>query len=110
MREKWRNERGETLVEVVASVLIMTLSVLLLFSAGVASVHINKRAKNSDKEFYDVWYKAEAQSEKAPIAVVPSSSSKVTVKQTLPAPAGAAVEVPVDFYGGEGALSYRYSP
>ena len=109
MREKWRDEGGETLVEVMASVLIMALSVLLLFSAAVASVRINKSAKDMDKEFYDALYKAEARSEKVPESIFPSVSSEVTVKQTSPGPAASPPKkVEVDFYGGEGALSYSY--
>ena len=106
---KWRDERGETLVEVVASVLIMTLSVLLLFSAVMVSVRINKSAKGSDEEFYSALNAAEGQSTPAPTGIVPTGS-KVTVKQEQPASAATSVEVEVDFYGGEGALSYQYSP
>lgn len=111
MREKWRDEGGETLVEVMASVLIMALSVLLLFSAAVASVRINKSAKDMDKEFYDALYKAEARSEKVDAGIISDAMSKVTVKQTSPAPAVGPSEekdIEVDFYGGEGALSYSY--
>lgn len=109
VREKWRDQRGETLVEVVASVLIMTLSVLLLFSAVMVSVRINRSAKDSDEEFYSALNAAEGQSTPAPTSIVPTGS-KVTVKQEQPASAAASVEVEVDFYGGEGALSYQYSP
>lgn len=110
MREKWRDERGETLVEAVASVLIMTLAVLLLFSAVMVSVRINKRAKELDREFYTVLNAAEAQSAKITDDKIVPADSKVTVKQTYPASTGMPVEVEVDFYGGEGALSYSYPP
>lgn len=110
MTEKWGDERGETLIEVVASVLIMTLAVLLLFSAGMVSVRFNKEARNLDEKFYSALNAAEAQSTIAPDSIVPAGSSKVTVEQTLPVPAEAPVEVDVGFYGGEGVLSYKYSP
>lgn len=108
MRGKHRDEKGETLVEVVASILIMTLSVLLLFSAGMASVRINKGAKDLDKEFYSAWNAAEGQSTAALDTIVPAGS-KVTVAQTS-AGATPPAEVDVTFYGGEGALSYKYLP
>lgn len=105
MREKWRDERGETLIEAVASVLIMALSVLLLFSAVTVSVRINRSAKEMDKEFYTALNAAEEQSTEAPDSIVPAGS-KITVKQTVPA-AGFSVSAEAGFYGGEGALSYR---
>ena len=108
MREKWRDERGETLVEVVAAVLIMTLAVLLLFGAVIVSIRINKSARNLDKDFYTVLNAAEAQSTKITDNTIVPAGSKVTVKQVSPAPAGTALDAEVDFYGGEGALSYSY--
>lgn len=109
MREKWRDERGETLIEAAASVLIMALAVLLLFSAVAVSVRINRSAKNLDKEFYTVLNEAEKQSTAVTDSSIVPAGSKVTVKQTSPASApGVPVEVEVNFYGGEGALSYSY--
>lgn len=108
MREKWRDERGETLIEVVASILIMTLSVLLLLSAAIVSVRINERAKELDKAFYSVWNAAEEQSTKALSSIVLAGST-VEVKQISPV-SGSSVSVEVSFYGGEGVLSYLYKP
>lgn len=109
MREKWRDERGETLVEVVAAVLIMTLAILLLFGAVIVSIRINKSARNLDKDFYTVLNAAEAQITKITDNAIVPAGSKVTVKQVSPAPAGTAdLDAEVDFYGGEGALSYSY--
>lgn len=110
VREKWRDERGETLIEAVASILIMTLSVLLLFSAVIVSVRINGKAKELDQAFYSVWNAAEEQSAEALPGIVPAGST-VEVKQISPAPTSAAsVKVRVSFYGGEGVLSYLYKP
>lgn len=113
MREKWRDERGETLVEAVAAVLIMTLAVLLLFSTVIVSVRINKSVRNLDEEFYAVLNAAEAQSvEITDVTIVPAGS-KVKVEQKSPEPTGTttmAMDAEVDFYGGKGALSYGYPP
>lgn len=108
VREKWRDERGETLIEAVASILIMTLSVLLLFSAVIVSVRINGKAKELDQAFYSVWNAAEEQSTEALPGIVPAGST-VKVKQISPASTSAA-SVKVSFYGGEGVLSYLYKP
>lgn len=104
MREKWRDERGETLVEVIASILIMTLSVLMLFSAVMVSARINKSARELDKAFYSVLNGAERQGGSDGAAV---AASTVKVEQVSPAPGGSG-DVPVNFYGGEGVLSYSY--
>ena len=50
MSEKLRNSRGETLVEVLASVLICALSVMLLFGAVMASGRIDLQAQAADAE------------------------------------------------------------
>ena len=75
------NNRGETLVEVLASILIATLSVALLFSCVMASSEIEKRVKVVDAAHYDALSKAEEQT---------SSTSTNTVeieRVTLPATA-----------------------
>ena len=112
MRGKWRDERGETLIEVVASVLIMTLAVVLLFGAVMTSVRINKRAKESDEKFYTALNAAERQSaEVTDTAIVPTGSKvKVEQKDTAGNTVGSSGEAAVKFYGGEGVLSYKYSP
>ena len=106
MRGKCREERGEALIEVMASILIMTLSVLLLFSAAMASVRINKNAREQDEKFYKAWNAAEGQSTPADSSIV--LTSKVTVEQTMPA--GGSAVVDVTFYGEKGVLSYKYMP
>lgn len=105
MRGKCREERGETLIEVMASILIMTLSILLLFSAVMASVRINKNAREQDEKFYKALNAAEEQSTPADFSIVPAST--VTVEQPL---AGGSAVVGVTFYGEKGALSYKYTP
>ncbi len=62
MREKLKSSRGETLVEVLASVLVCALSIALLAGAVSASVRIDLQAQAADSEYYEVLSQAEAQS------------------------------------------------
>ncbi len=61
MREKLRDARGETLVEVLASVVVCTLSVMLLLGAVSASANIDLRAQEADRAYYAALSKAERQ-------------------------------------------------
>lgn len=62
MIHKLKNQRGETLVEVMASIVIASLSAALLFSCIMASTQINRTAQNADKAYYAALSKAEGQS------------------------------------------------
>jgi len=59
LRKKLNSSKGETLVEVLVSILICTLSVALLFSGIMASARINKQAEISDNGFFGVLNAAE---------------------------------------------------
>ena len=105
MREKLNSSRGETLVEVMASILIGALSVALLFTAVTASVRMDRIAKAADEAHGAVLSAAEAQT--APVtdtAIVPAGADKVEVGTSVPGVTDA--EVGVEYYGGMGALSY----
>lgn len=62
MREKLRDSRGETLVEVLASVLVCALSITLLVGAVTVSANIDLQAQEADAEYYDAVSRAERQS------------------------------------------------
>ncbi len=104
MRQKLADARGETLVEVLASILIGALSVAMLFSAAMASGSMDRTAGEADEVFNTSLNAAEEQ--KAP------TEGEVTVKYTPPpgstdpAPPDPPPPVRVNFYGGPGALSY----
>lgn len=101
MKRKWRDARGETLVEVLASILIAALSVALLFSAVVASARMDRNAEQTDGTFHASLRAAEEQ-------VTPSivfGAAKVTVESNDPSVMTTA-EPSVIFYGGNGAISY----
>ena len=59
MREKLKNSQGETLVEVLASVLVCSLSIMLLAGAVSASTSIDLQAQAADAEYYEVLSRAE---------------------------------------------------
>ena len=115
MREKLRTSRGETLVEVLASVLVCALSITLLAGAVTASANIDLRAQAADTEYYTALSKAERQS-RTPAG----GSSEADTYNSLPGETkvsvtsggGGSVEIEPDatsklyFYGTERLLSY----
>ena len=106
MRNKWKDTRGETLVEVLASILIGALSVALLFSAVMASSNMDRTAEKTDDEFYASLNKAEGQTEPADSSVVPGGAQVTVKNKDLTGDA----KLNVTFYGGEGAIAYALSP
>ena len=115
MREKLRNSRGETLVEVLVSALVCALSITLLAGAVTASANIDLRAQAADTEYYTALSKAERQS-RTPAG----GSSEADTYNSLPGETkvsvtsggGGSVEIEPDatsklyFYGTERLLSY----
>ena len=115
MREKLRNSRGETLVEVLVSVPVCALSITLLAGAVTASANIDLRAQAADTEYYTALSKAERQS-RTPAG----GSSEADTYNSLPGETkvsvtsggGGSVEIEPDatsklyFYGTERLLSY----
>lgn len=111
MKRKLKNNRGETLIEVLASILIGALAVALLFTAVMASISMDRTAKKLDYDV-DVYNKALSDAEKHETTIngvyidgtiVVPADTKVTVKNPdVVDPAN----IEVNFYGGEGALSY----
>lgn len=105
MRQKLRDDRGETLVEVMASVVVAALSVVLLFGAVTASVQAGKSARRMDEEYYAALSAAEAQT--VPMQEEPSGTVLVKYRQNG---VETSLFVTVDFYGGRGAVSYALPP
>ncbi len=111
MMRKWKDGRGETLIEVLAAILIGALSVTLLFGAIMASTTMDRQAQDMDKNYYEVLSKAERQGSGDELftpETMPGTPPVVTVKD---ADGGAEVKIEkVTFYGGEGAISYVLNP
>ena len=99
MKRKLKNNRGETVVEVLASILIAALSVALLFGAVMASVNMDLSAQKTDQDLYEGLNTAQIQE---------GTSSSGTVKISGKNSAGIAssADVSVNFYGSGGVLSY----
>lgn len=92
---KLKNDRGETLVEVLASVLIAALSVTLLFSCIMASARMNENAKAQDSVYYADFTNADAQSGTPTEGIVTVEGS------------GTEMTPGIDIYGSGGVFSYK---
>lgn len=64
MLRKLKQQKGETLVETLAALLIATLSVMMLTSAITASARINAGNKEADKKLTEELQAAESYSSK----------------------------------------------
>lgn len=100
MCRKLKDNRGETLVEMLASILIAALAVALLFTCCMASVQMGGQARAADERYYDNLSAAEKR--EAPL----SGDAKVIVAKTDEP----TVTQPVDvsLYGGDGMYSYQW--
>lgn len=119
MRNKLRDNRGETLMEVLASILICTLSISLLFGAIVTSSDIDGRTQELDEQYYQDLTRAERQEDAAGTDwkdVYPNVPSVITVKvknavnnneRTLTV--NGTTSGKVKFYGTDRLLSYAFS-
>lgn len=107
MKRKLRDARGETLVEVLASILIAALSVALLFSAVLASARMDRSAEQTDDAFQASLRAAEEQDKEDAVTVPDDAKVTVKNKDSLVL---ATAEPSVVFYGGNGAISYALRP
>lgn len=101
MTRKLKSSKGETLVEVLASILVASLSVALLFGGVVASARIDSGAQQWDKEYYEALTAAEGHTEKA--AEDPTAPFQVIISDD---DAGHQQKAKIDLYGKTGAWSY----
>lgn len=103
IRTKLRSQKGETLVELLASILVASLSVGLLLGGVAASTNINKKAQRMDEDFYEALTKAESRQN----LVTEGHTSHFSVKV---AEGSKTVEIPVDVYGEQGLYAYALKP
>lgn len=97
-----RAQRGETLVEVLVALLIVTLATLLLASIVSVSFSINLTARQKDEKFYNALSKVEAMNSGAKVNDVSDKSVVIEPVTTTPidptAPTEPKVKVDVDVY------------
>lgn len=99
--KKLRDNRGETLVEVLASILIASLSVALLFGCVMASSNMDREARQLDEKHYNALTAAEGQTG-------PAVDRTVTITNDAILDLVAKTQnILVGVYGGEGLYSYK---
>lgn len=96
MRKKLRERRGETLVELLASILIGALSAALLAGGIAASTRLDLDARDLDKTYYQQLTAAEARTGPA----LPGAVEVVNTQNGLNS------AIPVSIWGGGRAWSY----
>ena len=107
MRKRLQDNRGETLVEVLASILIGALSVSLLFGTILVSSRMDRGAEQTDETFHASLRAAEDQTVRlTDHDIVPSDAKVTVINEALSDLTKQEKEVSVNFYGGKGALSY----
>ena len=93
-KTKLRSNRGETLVELLASILVATLSVALLIGCVTASFQLGRQADQSDTYFYQTLTAAEDRQ-------TPLTDGIIQVTE-----GGSLVSLPVQVYGDEDLYAY----
>ncbi len=102
--KKLHSQRGETLVEVMAAILVATLSVGLLVGGISVSFKMNEKAKETDGYFYQALTKAESRNTPATKGIAPNPTLRVTE-------GGRVIgEIPINVYGEKGLYSYSLTP
>lgn len=98
MKKKLRAQSGETLVEALCSVLLVSLSSVLLATMISTAHQLNMTAKQRDDKLYADLSSSEIATPAAPVPL----TSQVVVQETLPPPAplvNANFNVPVQMIG-----------
>lgn len=95
---KLKDSRGETLVELLASILIAALSVALLFTCCMTAAAMGRDTREADGRYYEALSAAEGKTRKED---EPSVTAKVTVTGN-----GGVDTINVFLYGGEEMYSY----
>ena len=106
-RPKLRSERGETLIEVLASVLIVSLSVMMVAGSVMASSKVDVDAKRLDEAHYAALSRADAHV--TPTPTVSPTPTPIPTAQVTIAREGITTTTTVDIqpYGGAGMYSYE---
>lgn len=99
---KLKNNKGETIVELLVAILISSLAVTLLFNCAMTSMKINDTAKKADTKLYTALNAAESQSSDAENSGI---DGQIKVQYS-----SGAVQKEIDFnvkyYGSDKVYSY----
>lgn len=93
---KLKDSRGETLVELLAAILIAALSVAVLFTCCLASSEMGRETQAADERYYESLSNAEGR-RGTPV------DGKVRV-----AGDSTHTDVDIQLYGGDGMYSYQW--
>ncbi len=99
MKNKLKSQKGETLVELLAAILISALSVALLMSGVAASIQMIRKSDETDDRFYQALSAAE--NRETPVAEGVDTAPRVKVQE-----GECEVSLPVQVYGTEELYSY----
>lgn len=99
MKNKLKSQKGETLVELLAAILISALSVALLMSGVAASIQMIRKSDETDDRFYQALSAAE--NRETPVTEGVDSDAQVKVTE-----GSGEVSLPVQVYGTEELYSY----
>ncbi len=102
LKAKLHSQRGETLVELLASILVATLSVGLLLGSITASSKIDAKGKSMDQTFYEALTKAESRT----TPVTGGGRQQVRLEED----ARLIGTLPVSVYGDDGLYAYARKP
>lgn len=110
--KKLHNNRGETLIEVLVSILIAALSITLMFACVMVSTRMDERARALDDAHYSALSEADAQPAPIPGADTGIPPGTVTVARIDPedptASPKASQNLDILIYGTEGGGMYSY--
>lgn len=98
--------KGETIIEVLAAILVASLSVALLFSCVRVSVNLNKSSGIADASFYQGISKAEI----TPSAPLPAGPPTGEVSVKDPVTGGVWTTFNIYFHGDSRMYSYKEAP
>lgn len=103
IQRKLHSQRGETLVEVMASILVAVLSVGLLLNGIAVSASINRQGKTMDQYFYETLTAAE--NRQVPVTEGIAAHPSIHIAE-----GAKTVDIPVQVYGNQGMYAYALTP
>lgn len=100
IKNKLKSQKGESLVELLASVMIVAVAVSLMYSGIMVASKINQTAKETDEQFYLNMGKTEQKQDKIPDDAL--TERKIIIEYN-----GLNISVDVDLFGGDDVYSYQ---